>query len=470
VLPEEACMVVADCGDDAFVACRQGRCETGCSDDSACAGGVCVEGSCQERASLQDDEAAARVGLGAPGTLWTRSFVVPDPEAPSEALTLRTDPAHADLDVVAEASGDLWALHVATLRTGPGTPTVVGMPTVIDVDVTEGVPTRSFVTEHAYRGATSVAAEAMGAGPPAYLWTIEEPEPPGSDLQPLAFAFYGRGASLLQPMRTEVTENRFPPDAALASGLGVMRDQPAWGVRVVEGAESFFMAVGPSAGAGTQVNLPVAAAERGALEARGTRRAFLFRLADQRLALARLVGTNLVERPDESMLTGAVSDLDASSSCTPGIADRSALQEGNYVVATCSGAIVELRRLRCSLADALAPCVMTPWLQLPQDRAPVEVTLDPLRGGVAVLARSEAGVSAQLVPDDAAEGTAASGLGSLLPASYRVNALTDFVLQHVATTTATSAGRSVLAAAGLYVDDNDVAQVRVGIVSFAATP
>lgn len=459
--PEDRCASVSDCLDPLFAACTGGRCQTACTRDAECAGGVCVEGSCVERRAVQAQTSVAAValGAGARGEVGSRSFVLPDPSIAATDLTFGSDPRFSDVDVVLEdpATAGAWSVHVATMRSDSA---LVGRPMLVDVDLSGGVATRTFVNELPGSDTTSVAAEAMGEGGPAYFWVVETPDPPSSPDYPLRFAFYQRGTGDLQSMGTMDERTRFPAQAALASGMGATRDQPSWGTRVVETGASFYMAVGPSGGAGSQVNLPVGASSGEPVDARGTRRAFLFRLADGSLHLGRLTG--------DDILDGAVQDLRARSSCAPGIADRSVLQEGNYVLATCSGAIVELRRIRCSTIDDLRPCELEQWLQLPQASAPSEVLIEPLRAGVAVLSRTSAGVDGQIVPDDAMDASAAIGFEQLLPASYRVNAVTDFELRHVAATTAWREGAAVIVLAGLYHDLNDVGQIRLGVVDVEA--
>jgi hypothetical protein len=57
-----------------------------------------------------------------------------------------------------------------------------------------------------------------------------------------------------------------------------------------------------------------------------------------------------------------------------------------------------------------------------------------------------------------------------VPREYRVDALTDYTLAAWSASTAWRDGAGVLVIAGLYADDNGIAEVRIGVVEVTAMP
>lgn len=450
---EEDCDSVADCTSDAFAACVDRQCQTGCTNDDACVEGVCVEGSCVEPVATPPDTTIASIALGsaAPFTLRTDTLLQDDPAPPHGVLTFGIDPGSLDLDVGVEPVSDTdWRMYTMALRDR-------GALLFLQDDIREALLTSSaYRTElDALERASTVA---IFAEPPddraAFLMMIGEPDfASGSSAN---FGWFLRGSEGPVNFSTDDTTARFPPEAA----IGSIDSGPAFAFTQIQGGVTSLVVLPPSGGAGTQATVPFSGDH---LDVRGADTAFLVR-AGEEIELVRV-------RPDrETPVEAEAHSAGFTSSCIPGIADRATVQRGNYVVATCSTSLVELRRVRCSLADPLADCTAEPWMQVPALRdapgAPLEVALEPLPGGVVVTVHRPDGVDAYLVADGATDASQIVELGLALPASYRVNAFTDYQLERIATAISTrgvsddAITQSIVVVAGLYVDDSDVAQLR----------
>jgi hypothetical protein len=464
-MPDDACLRVEDCGDPAFAACVDNECRTRCTDQSQCNGGECVLGGCVER-PLLDTSAVGRVAL--PSATTTRvtvgSFVVPDPAGDGTApLTLPYDDGFADVAVVVEDTTERdWSSHVATMqRVRTATEVVqLGVPTRIDVGHEGARPLQWNVQTLMSSDATTVAAEPMPDGQAAYLWLIETPDPPTSDDRPGQFAAFARGAGGAMSMSGNDTQ-RLPGRAFIATGFGASGDGPAWGLRVVDGSTSELQIAGPGAG-GPGVARVAIPDDTGRLDLVGSLRAALARTSDGLVRFIRLSGIE--------DLSAASFELETRSSCAPGLVDRSVVADGNYVVATCEGARVTLSRIACPAAEsrALEPCAVSPWLALEEPAAVRAVELESWPGGVVVVTRDEFGVHARPVAEEASADAPGLRYEAVLPESYRVDALTDFHLVHAASAAATRGDGTITVIAGLYVDDNDVAQIRLGVLEVAA--
>jgi hypothetical protein len=468
VQPEEECVTLADCG-DAFVACRQGRCETGCTDESDCVSGTCVDGSCGEPTVSGLDE-VGRIALGGGAAdVAARSFVLHAPEDPARALDLATAPGFTDLDVAVEpvGAGDRsFRLYLTTMES-PAEQR--GLPVLLDVTLRGA--SADGVTRLVAGGsnATSTAAALQRDGRPAFLWLVRDVDGPD---QPDDFAIYLRAQEGVLGMRTNDPEARYPGQAAVAWGLGVEDGGPAWGVRVVSPTQNAFAAVAPSGGLGSEASLPLPDDDRAAVDAQGTYRGFLLRRTS-----ARSVHFVRVSGSDE--LEGSLQDLPMASTCAPGIAHIATATGGNYVVATCTSRTVELRRLECPAMSPLAACSVVPITRIQLAGEPAEVSLERWPGGVALVARRQStgsldgGVDIHLVGDPTLAGTDVAvddvpTFSGVLPPSYQLDAFTDFQLRHVASASASGEGASVLVVAGLYEDDNQVAQVRLHVMQVTA--
>ena len=465
-LPDDACVTVADCGDPAFAACVDNECRTRCTDESQCNGGECVLGGCVER-PLLDTSAVGRVAL--PSATTTRvtvgSFVVPDPASDgSSPLLLPYDEGFADVAVVVEDTtvGE-WTSHVATMqRVRTATEIVLlGVPTRIDVGHRAARPLQWSVQTLDSSDAATVAAEPMVDGRAAYLWLIETPDPLTSDDRPGQFAAFARGSEPAMSMSGDSPTQRLPGRAFIATGFGADGEGPAWGLRVVDGAVSELQIAGPGAGGLLAAHVPIAG-DSARLETVGSRRAMLVRTADGLVRFLRLSG-------DEEILH-AVFELEERSSCAPGLVDRAIVAPGNYVVATCQGARISLSRITCPVVEsrALEPCEITPWLALEEPMPLASVELESWAGGVVIVSRDAQGVHLRALADDATAAALGVRYDAVLPPSYRTDALTDYALLHVRANAAVRADGAVVVVAGFYIDDNDLAQIRLGVLEVTA--
>ncbi len=459
--PDDSCVRVEDCVDPAFSRCVNGSCQTACSEDAECAGGDCVLGGCVERA-LVDQSEVGRVALGAPGAtdVSVGSFVIADPDGGGEPLTLEHDDGFADVGVIVEDASSMgqWAIHVATMQR---TATERGKPTILDVDVDGVMPLRTAIATFDGSDATTVAAEPMPDGRPAYLWLLETPDAETSDDRPGQMAFFMRGTDGTQPMNNGGNfAQRMPGRAFIARGFGMAFDGPAYGIRVVDGARSEIQITGPGAGGDLAFRMPIEG-DSGRLETAGTSRAIALRTRGGEVTFLRLAGTEDLMGASFAMGT---------STCAPGITDRDVIAEGTYALATCEGARVTVRRIVCPTGDsrALLECIVSTQLTIDEAEAPSAVELETLPGGVAIVSRDGAGVHVRLVSDQATSSATTVRYEAVLPVSYRVNALTDYALEHVAANGASRGGASVVMLAGHYVDDSGIAQVRVGVLEMAA--
>lgn len=458
--PDDTCVRVEDCGDPAFARCVNARCQTTCTEDAECAGGDCVLGGCVERASMDETE-VGRVALGAPGPMQVAvgSFAIADPDGAGEPLTLEHDDGFAEVGVVVEdaSSSGEWAVHVATMQR---TATERGKPTRIDLETVGVTPLRTSVTTLDGSDATTVAAEPMPDGTPAYLWLVETPDDPLSLDRPGQFAFFMHGTEINQTMSTDSPSRRVPGRAFLARGFGSAFDGPAYGLRMVDGATSEIQVTGPGAGGADVLRIPVDD-DLGRLDTAGTARAFVTRTSDGTVRFVRLAGTE--------NLMGASFEM-GRSTCAPGITDRGVIAEGTYALATCEGARTTVWRIVCPTGDsrALLECAVSTQLTIEEPEAPSALELETLPGGIAIVSRDAAGVHVRLVSDEATSSASSVFYDAVLPVSYRVNALTDYALEHFAANSATRGGASIVALAGHYVDDSGIAQVRVGVLDMAA--
>jgi len=466
--PDDSCRSVEDCADPTFSLCVESRCQTACVEDAECAGGDCVRGGCVERASPDSDQVGT-IALGSPSRTTTvvGSVVVRAPDGFRRALVLAQDVGFSDVGVVVEDTGAAgpWSVHVATMqRLRVASERVdFGVPTRVDVELSGLLMTHSSWESMAGSDATSVAAEPMGDGRPAYYWVIGAPDPEGSDDAPGRFAMFARGAEPAMTMSTSFT-TRFPAQAAIARGLGDAQDGPGWGFRVVDGASSEYQVGGPMGGAGSEAHVSLEAGN-GPVDAEGSVRSFVLREQSGRVRFVRLQGPEL--------LRAASFDLVASSSCAPGLTDRFVLAAGNYVAATCDGPVVTLHNIACPSAESrgLDPCTITSWLTLTEPVAPSGVSLETWPGGVVVVTRDDRGAHVRPLSDEATPETVASSprYESVLPSSYRVNARLDFRLVRAASNAASREGASIVALAGLYLDeDNDLAEIRIGVFEVTA--
>jgi hypothetical protein len=254
---------------------------------------------------------------------------------------------------------------------------------------------------------------------------------------------------------------RLPGRAFIASGFGASGDGPAWGLRVIDGATSEPQIAGPGAG-GAGVARVAIPNDTGRLDLVGSRRAALARTRDGLVRFIRLSGIE--------DLSAASFELASRSSCAAGLVDRDVVATGNYVVATCEGSRVQLSRIVCPAAEsrALEACEVSPWLALEEPATVTSVELESWPGGIVVVTRDDGGVHARAVAEEASAEAPGLRYEAVLPSSYRVDALTDFHLVHTASNVATRGDGSITVIAGLYVDDNDVAQIRLGVVEVSA--
>ncbi|MBN8610025.1 MAG: hypothetical protein J0L92_05545 [Deltaproteobacteria bacterium] len=459
--PDDSCVRVEDCGDPTFSLCVNARCQTTCTSDTQCAGGVCVAGGCAEQPDVDAAEVGA-VALGASVASTTRvgSFVVVDPEAPESPLTLSVDEGLMDVAIVVEdaSSEGLWVSHVATMQRDG---TERGVPTRIDVDH-RGLesPRTALVMLDGAESAT-VAAEPMPDGQPAYLWLTNDPF--ASPTYPDTFARFARGNGATAPMngggnRTQ----RIPGRAFIATGFGPMGQGPAWGFRVVDDGVSEIQTNGPGAGMDV-ARVTLEPTDRGRVDAVGSFRSYLVRSGAGTVRFVRLVG-------DESLMAAAF-ELDTPSSCAPGLADRNVVRAGNYVIATCDGADVVLRTVTCAASGSgLEPCTVLPALTITEPLAPLGVSLETWPGGVVLVVEDAEGIHVRPIAQIADTLRSTIRYEGVVPHEYRVDALTDYTLAAWSANTAWRDGAGVLVIAGLYADDNDIAEVRIGLVEVTATP
>ncbi len=471
--PDDACTGVEDCGDPLFSRCVAARCQTTCVEDGDCAGGDCVLGGCVERSQLDATEVGVVAhGGSTPTALIVGSFLVPDPDAPDRALTLHYDEGFADVGVVVEnePAGSAWSAHIVTMqRVRIATERLdLGVPTRVDLEFVGTSVSRSAVEVLANfgKGATSVAAEPMAAGGPAYLWMIGVPDDATSPLYPGRFAMFARGAQMPMTMGHDNFTQRFPAQASIARGLGADDDGPGWGLRVVDGARSEYQVVGPMGGAGSEATIPVEAS--GPVDVEASVRALVLRDETERVSFVRLRGPEL--------LSAASFDLGTGSTCAPGLTDRFVRTPETYVAATCEGATVTLSRIECPRdpLERLQACTITPWLTLTESEPPSRVALETWPGGVVVVSHDTQGVHVRPLSDAADTATAAGSprFEAVLPPSYRVDADTDFRLLRAASNAASRAGAAIVVVSGLYLDDtgdDDLAQLRLGVLEVSAS-
>ncbi len=463
-VPDDACLSVEDCGDPAFATCVDNECRTRCTEQSQCNGGECVLSGCVER-PLLDTAPIGRVAFGdaRPSDTQVGSTVLANPDAPAQALELSYDAAYAGIAVTVEdaSSGGSWAAHVASMertmnadgRRDPG----VGLR--IDVDLDGPLATR-IAREHYLNSFTSaVAAEAQADGSLVYLWTVRSASESIDSPNTVAFVARDNDPRLLTMGGPEL--RTLPPPAVLLGGFGDAGDEPAFGLTVVDAIASEIQVTGPGAGPEgiARIPLPDAAPPRAAV---GTTRAMLIQHASGRVALARIAGT-------DNPLEHAEHPIASASSCAPSIVDRDVVAAGNYVVGTCLDERIELRRLRCSTdaAEALEACADEAWTTIAAPLPPTRISLESWPRGVIIVSEDSMGLHVDLRADETLE-PAPPRQRSVLPASYRVDAFTDYRLVHWAAHTAWRDDAAVLVVAGLYVDDNDVAQVRLGVLEVTA--
>ena len=100
------------------------------------------------------------------------------------------------------------------------------------------------------------------------------------------------------------------------------------------------------------------------------------------------------------------------------------------------------------------------------------MSLESWPGRVVVVTHDKQGVHVLPLTDDASTASVAtsSRLEAVLPSSYRVDALTDFQILRAASNAASRAGAAIVVVSGLYRDDNDIAQLRLGVVEVSASP
>lgn len=465
-VPDDECLSVEDCGDPAFAACVDNECRTRCTDQSQCNGGECVLGGCVER-PLLDTSTVGRVALprASATSVTVGSFVVPEPASDgSVPLTMPFDEGFSDVAVVVEDTtvGE-WSTHVATMqRVRVAAETVqLGVPTRIDVGHQGTRPLQWSVQTLRSSDATTVAAEPMVDGRAAYLWLFETPDPPTSPDRPGQFAAFARGTEPEMSMSGESATQRLPGRAFIATGFGADGEGPAWGLRVVDGSVSELQIAGPGAGGDLAAHVPIEG-DSGRLDTVGTRRAALVRTSDGRVRFLRLSG--------DEMILHAVFELAERSSCAPGLVDRAIVAAGNYVVATCQAERVSLSRITCPSVESrsLEACEITPWLALPEPMPPASVELESWAGGIVLVSRDAEGVHVRPLADDASPAALGVRYDAVLPSSYRTDALTDFELLHVAANAAVRADGAIVVVAGFYTDDNDVSQIRLGVLEVSA--
>jgi hypothetical protein len=99
---------------------------------------------------------------------------------------------------------------------------------------------------------------------------------------------------------------------------------------------------------------------------------------------------------------------------------------------------------------------------------PSSVELESWAGGIVLVSRDAQGVHLRPLADDASPAALGVRYDAVLPSSYRTDALTDFELLHVAANAAVRTDGAVVVVAGFYTDDNDVAQIRLGVLEVTA--
>jgi hypothetical protein len=222
-----------------------------------------VEGSCLEP-TLEGLGELGSIALGTPAggaVVESSSFVLHATDNPSRPFELATASGFTDLDLAVErgATAGEWRLYAATMES----PEISrGLPVLLDVALRDVVADTVARAVAAGSDATSVAAEAIGDGRPAFLWVVGTPDPIDSPDSPLTFAFFQRAEEGTNVMRTDDEVTRFPAEAAIATGLGADGLGPSWGIRVASPTESYFMAVAPSGGRGSQAILDLAPGDR----------------------------------------------------------------------------------------------------------------------------------------------------------------------------------------------------------------
>lgn len=458
-LPDDSCTRLEDCGDPGFSLCVNALCQTACTSDLDCAGGVCVSGGCAEQPDV-DARSVGEVALGGTAASTTRvgSFVLVDPDAPEVALTLDVTEDLRDIAVVVEdaSSEGLWVSHVATMqREGSER----GVPTRIDADHRGIVATRTAVTMLVGAEASTVAAEPMPNGQPAYLWLMREPF--ASPTYPDTFARYVWGSGGTEGMSGGGnTTQRIPGRAFIAAGFGESGEGPGWGFRVVDDGVSEIQTNGPMAGHEV-ARVALEATDTGRVDAVGSFRAYVVRSGAGTVRFVRLVGNERLE--------AAAFVLDRPSSCAPGLTDRNVVRAGNYVIATCDGANILLHTVTCAAAGSgLEPCVIAPALTIPERMPPIAVSLETWPGGVVLVVEDAEGLHVRPILQSAGMLRSTLRYDGVVPLEYRVDALTDFRLAAWSANTAWRDGAAVVVVAGLYADDNQIAEVRVGVVEVTA--